>query len=330
VCRKRIILLYVSDKLKMSTAGSASDGKGEPIGRKRMLRSASTKTDNPRTAWCPVILKTKNCLEVHLLWKESRNTIKLYQTEEKKDFGRIKAAEFVKERNKKGNLNDYYKVMNEYGDEIYFRSTLLSPALIGSNSFSKMMMELRCESGGDIKLASYLGCLSQSQGFSHHDSNRDIKGEAAFDKDEQERFDNFLKAAVENATCATVDRNEAVEAIAKKTNRKKKSSEKPKVKSKQSKLENFFSRELHDPKGVEREHVEGFQARADVHIDNLEVCTEVLLPIDEWKVKMLAKEMSERFDPSKMTLTVVPLDPEAFLIGSDKPLNFVVVHGRHR
>ena len=81
-----------------------------------------------------------------------------------------------------------------------------------------------------------------------------------------DRFDNFLKAAVENATCATIDRNEAVEAIAKKTNRKKKSSEKPPVKSKQSKLENFFSRELHDPKGVEREHLEGFQARADVHI----------------------------------------------------------------
>ena len=95
-----------------------------------MLRSASTKTDNPRTAWCPVILKTKNCLEVHLLWKESRNTIKLYQTEkEKKEFGRIKAAEFVKERNKKGNMNDYYKVMNEYGDEIYFRSSLFESSI---------------------------------------------------------------------------------------------------------------------------------------------------------------------------------------------------------
>ena len=92
----------------------------------------------------------------------------------------------------------------------------------------------------------------------------------------------------------------------------------------------FVSRELNDPKVVEREHVEGFQARADVHIDNLEVCTEVLLPIDERKVKMLAKEMTERFDPSNMTLTVVPLDPEAFSRGSDKPLNFVVVHGRHR
>ena len=214
--------------------------------------------------------------------------------------------------------------------EIYFRSSLFSPAMIGSNSFSKMMMELRCESGGDIKLASYLGLLSRSQGFSHHDSNCVTKEEGGFDKDEKERFDKFVEAATENATSVTADRSEAVEAIAKKTNRKRKSSEKPAAKSKQSTIQKFFSRELQDPTGLEREHVEGFQARADVHIDNLEVCQEVLLPIDEKKVKMLAKEMSERFDPSKMTLTVVPLDPVAFSGGSDKPLDFVVVHGRHR
>ena len=296
-----------------------------------MERSASTNADNPRTAWCPVILRTKNCLEIHLLWKESRNTITLYKTVEKKEFGRIKSAEFVQERNKKGNLNDYYKVMNEYGVEIYFRSTLLSPALIGSNSFSKMMIELRCQSGGDNKLASYLGRLSQSQGFSHHDSNHEIKEKEVSDKDEEERFDNFIKAACENSTSVTVDRNEAVEAIAQKTNRKRKVCVKQTVKSKQTKIEKFFNQELKDPKGVEREFVEGFRARADVHIDNLEVCREVLLPIDDRKVKMLAKEMTERFDPSKMTLTVVPLDPEAFSNGSDEePLKFVVVHGRHR
>ena len=322
----------------MSAAASQSheqserdkDMSSEVTKRGKMRRSASTNAENPRTAWCPVILKTKQCYEIHILWKDSRNTLKLFQTvKEKKEFGLIKTAEFVKEKNNKAEVHDYYKLENEYGDKIFFRSTLLSPALIGSNGFSKKLMELRCQGGGDIKIATYISLLSQSKGFSHHDSNRVMKVEA-HDNDEQEDFKVFLEAACEDATIATLGNDEAVKAIASKTNRKRKSNGKSTPKSKQSKIEKFFTQELKDPKGVEREHVEGFQARADVHIDHLEVCQKVLLPMDDIKVKMLAKEMLERFDPSKVTLTVVPLDPGDFNKRNTESVKYEVVHGRHR
>lgn len=130
---------------KVSSPASVSDKKVETIKRRKMERSASTNADKPRTAWCQFILKTKNCLEVNLLWKESRNTIKLYQTvKEKKEFGRIKSVEV--------------KVSTQW-----WRWSL-------------------CVKVEEISIWPYRGRLSQSQWFRHLASNFVTKEEAGFDK----------------------------------------------------------------------------------------------------------------------------------------------------
>ena len=310
---------------KSLTPGKRTPGKSLTPGK--LKRRASVSAESSRTAWCPVILKTNSCLEVHMLWKDSRNGLKLYE-KDKKVFGRVMKAVCVKEKNKKEVVKDYFKILDDMGDEIHFETKIFSPALIGSNVFSKKMIELRCQENGDAKIAKYIENLTKSEGFSHFERDLDLNFAT---EDAENEFNDFYEAACAAATPVTLNKEEAVNELAKKTNRKRKTNGKVTApKNKQSKLEKYFNHELRDQKGVEKQHVEGFRARADVHIDCLDVCADVLLPIDDLKVKVLAKDMMERFDPALVTLTVVPADPEAFAVGRSDSTEYVVVHGRHR
>ena len=76
------------------------------------------------------------------MWKDSRNNLKLFQHkkfEKKEAFGKVVNASVVRERNKEKNneLDDYFKVENEYGDENLVDLSIMNPALMGSNSFCK-------------------------------------------------------------------------------------------------------------------------------------------------------------------------------------------------
>ena len=89
-----------------------------------------------------------------------------------------------------------------------------------------------------------------------------------------------MAAAKEHATAVTAGREEAVQSIAVKTNRKRKvNKENTKPLTKQERMEKFFQKELKDPKGAEKVHVEYLQGRADVHNDYLEICPKVVLPL---------------------------------------------------
>lgn len=75
------------------------------------------------------------------MWKDSRNNLKLFQHkkfEKKEAFGKVVLASVVRERSKekKEELEDYFKIENEYGDEILLDLSIMNPALVGSNSFS--------------------------------------------------------------------------------------------------------------------------------------------------------------------------------------------------
>ena len=140
----------------------------------KMQRSASSSAVKPRTAWCPVILKGKNGFEMHIMWKDTRNMLELFKVKGKdkvkRDFGLVASAKVVNKNNDKGEANDYFVVINEYGDVVHFKSTLLNPGMMGSNSFSKQMIGIRAASG-DAKLAKYISQLARSKDFGLHDPN---------------------------------------------------------------------------------------------------------------------------------------------------------------
>ena len=245
-------------------------------------------------------------------------------------------AEIVTELNPKNETNDYYKITNEYGDAVLFRKTLMSPALLGSNTFSKMMISSRCRDFGDKKLALFMSRLSRSKDFSHHDANtytsKGLKLEPVAPPSlDEEEFESFMDAAKEQAVIVKTV-SEVEEIIAGRTNRKRKTNanvKKSKI-SKQERIEKFFGREIADPKGVEREYLEKFRGRADIKIDYLDISSQVQIPVDEVKVQQLATKFLERFDPAQLTLTAVPADIGNFKENQMEENRFEVVHGRHR
>ena len=131
----------------------------------------------------------------------------------------------VQKKNVKGEINDYFVVKNEYGDEVYFKSCLLNPGMIGSNSFSKMMIGLKTSGGS--KLSKYISWLVRSKDFYQHDPNvyTDF-GLGKLDNqtdDERTEFESFLVRSKENATVVTTSLSDAVDIIADQTKRKRKS-----------------------------------------------------------------------------------------------------------
>ena len=307
--------------------------------RSRMQRSASSSSVKPCTAWCPVLLKAKKGYECHILWKTTRNVLELYQMKgrdkKKRDFGLVTNAKIIQKKNVKGEINDYYVVKNEYGDEVFFKSCLLNPGMIGSNSFSKMMIGLK--TSGESKLAKYISWLVKSKDFHQHDPNvyTDF-GLGKHDKqtdDERVEFESFLGRSKENATVVTTSLSDAVDIIADQTKRKRKSESKnqPSKRLKKSeRIEKYFKLEVTDPEGVEHAAATAGKGRADIPIEQLTVCERVHLPIDEGKVRQLALGMMERFEPTSIYLTVVPAVQEDFDQVNLERNRYEVVHGRHR
>jgi hypothetical protein len=323
----------------MADLSAAGPSGGVVVPRIRMQRSASSSAVKPCTAWCPVLLKGKKGYECHVLWKTTRNVLELYQVKgrdkKKRNFGLVMNVKVVQKKNEKGEINDYFVAKNEYGDEVFFKGCLLNPGMIGSNSFSKMMIGLK--TSGASKLAKYISWLVRSKDFYQHDPN--VHSDFGLGKhdnqtdDERTEFESFLVQGKENATVVTTSLSDAVDIIADKTKRKRKSESKnqpSKRLKKPERIEKYFKLEVSDPEGVEHAVATTGKGRADIPIDHLAVCERVHLPIDEGKVRQLALGMIERFEPTSIYLTVVPAVQEDF-----DPINlernrYEVVHGRHR
>ena len=65
-------------------------------------------------------------------------------------------------------------------------------------------------------------------------------------------------------------------------------------------------------------------------MDKLEVCSRVLIPIEQMKVKLLAKEMHQKYDPSACILTAVQKEDAPFDEDNLPGNLYEIVHGRHR
>ena len=102
---------------------------------------------------------------------------------------------------------------------------------------------------------------------------------------------------------------------------------------KRSKVEKVIDsrvEELKSSNGIEKSYISQYVGRADVPISNLAISKKVTMPINPYKVQGLARAMRERFDPSQISLTVVPLDPGELTAENLTSKKFEVIHGRHR
>ena len=126
-------------------------------------------------------------------------------------------SKLVTEKYAKQELGDYYKMANEYSDYINFKATLMkNPSLLGDNTFSRKLIKLRGEEGGDKKISGHLSRVSICKEFSHHDGYKFTADgqmlEESDDDNDQEEFKTFLQAAIENdATEVTKTKEDAVQ-----------------------------------------------------------------------------------------------------------------------
>ena len=86
-----------------------------------------------------------------------------------------------------------------------------------------------------------------------------------------------------------------------------------------------------DEEGVEINYSKHYLGRTDIPIENLTISTKVGLAIIPFKVTGLARAMKQRFDPSQISLTVVPSDISTeFTLENIATRKYEVIHGRHR
>ena len=151
-------------------SSAAIGGSSKAVISKKVVRSASTSALKPRTVWCPVILKCQKGHELHILWQDARGHLKLFKHRNSKDpFGRILKSEIVTVKNAKQEMGEYYQLSNEYWDDMNFKVILLNPSLVGDNSYSKKLVELKLKEG-DKMISEFLSRLSYCKEFSHYDS----------------------------------------------------------------------------------------------------------------------------------------------------------------
>ena len=318
---------------------------------KKISRIVSSNAVRTRTAWCPVVFSNKDGYEIHIMWKSVRNSLELYsykirgkvgkgrKENDKKFLGIVKDFRVETLKNEKGEVCDYYIVTDEFEEVERFKASLMNPGMTGSNDFAKRMIGLR--SGlNDRYLAAFLSRLPKCKGFSHSDENLfsdvglRIVDDVSGDEQQEDTFELFLNSAKENAAVVTASIESAIDDIAVRTKRKKKSEIEKSIEklSRHERIEKYFNKEVKDTAGVESEVVRSSKSRADVPLSHLSITEKVVLPIDEEKVKLIAREMCERFDPTNVYLTVVPSTSEGTVFDPEHldENHYDVVHGRHR
>ena len=100
--------------------------------------------------------------------------------------------------------------------------------------------------------------------------------------------------------------------------------------SKAEQVEDEKEKEMMGNEGVEKNFSSQYVGRAEVPLHNLTISTKVSMPIIQWKVLGLVKAMSQRYDPSLMSLTVVPVDTIELTADNLANCRYEVIHGRHR
>ena len=110
----------------------------------------------------------KEKLEIHVLWNDYRNNLKLLQYKKfkrKETFGKIVKVGYHEETGKDGVKYSYYKVSNEYGDEVSLSTSTFCPSISGANMLVKKMCFLKSQIQGDHKVALFMTVLNQTKGF---------------------------------------------------------------------------------------------------------------------------------------------------------------------
>ena len=99
----------------------------------------------------------------------------------------------------------------------------------------------------------------------------------------------------------------------------------------QAKLEKYFVKENRDPGGFESQTYQKALGLANIPLQKVNVTgSDFGKPINKKLVDELAVDICSRPDPSQMTITCVPADPDSFSIDAIEEHELIAIQGRHK
>ena len=222
-----------------------------------------------------------------------------------------------------------------------FRKDQLEPSLWKICRFTQMWMRLRSE-GKEVELSKLISMLVSSKPFTLDPKEEQFNSDGLHVKhtgmheEENQLFNEFLSSAVEASMTV-----EALSEVPGLCNGYKKrglggDEENDGVKkrrlTKAEEVKTAKCSELNDRDGVEAEVKRSLKTRKLVSLDNLRNSPQLEKedPLNQVRVKDLARKMKESFDLSQITLTVSPEETENIYDENCENAKFVVISGRYR
>ena len=314
-----------------------------------MKRSCESNAIRVRTAWFPLIATIQESKhELHIVWLYSDGTIGLYSDVGKKSKSRPPwgcIVDCVKQelKNAKGEVNEYLVMKNRSFRSKAFKVEELLPVKINVNDFTSKILKMRKDGRNDL-LAMYFSFLVKSSGFTAH--KHGVYNEQGLSLKEIEKETSLLiqsgGSVKELETFIEQARNSAIKVeysshimreLASTCSVIVKKSEANPVrvkKCREDKIVDNKLEEVSDPCGLESTFLQNFLGKAEVPIANLEISSDVALPMNSLKVSALATGMLQRFDPTQMAVMATPDPSKPFNKEDLRENHYIVFHGRHR
>lgn len=303
----------------------------------------SAKSLHPRMGWCFEVLKVGSDFELHIFKRKHNGSVEIYspsgsRSGTKVPFGQIKNCEFLVGQNSKTKMiTESFQLTNEDNRKGVFDLNILDMFLKEQNKFTGKCGQLIVEKKFKL-LSLYLSLLVRSKSFSSY--NSDTHNEQGFRVDgggiQAEDLSNEQGSVMEYMEILSVAGANAELSDAPSLPRKRKITEyfgteaaKKKKMNKEDVIQNHFAEELVNDLGVEKMHTVAYEGRADIPIGNLSVSPLLGLPVDQAKVLSIQRDMLDRYNPAKATLTVSPIDGSSVDLKNISTQKFHVIHGIH-
>ena len=142
-----------------------------------MTRTVSSQAVRVKTFWFVVIADVNGVCEQHLGYKYYDKSIGFWSaapnnSASKPPWGALRSCEFKPGvKNGKGEVGDYFEMVNEYGSKRLFKINIMNPMLWDVNDFTQNFSGLRVNQNEDL-LGVYMTLMNSAKRFRCH--NPDI------------------------------------------------------------------------------------------------------------------------------------------------------------
>ena len=140
---------------------------------KNMIKTVSvTAASQSRVGWCPMVMKVQNKFQIHIMYQRYDGRITFYSNVDKKcqskpNFGQVVDCEFVRDKNKSGEIQDYLQFRNHDNDLAKCNLNILRMFMKDTNQFTQSLAQLWTDGKLEL-LALYIKLLARSDGFGGH------------------------------------------------------------------------------------------------------------------------------------------------------------------